>query len=104
MKHPLRHKINPIPFIISSKILSPFYHIISFIPIPKKSSLVFESSSEPVPCKIFGLSMARADQLRLLDAPTNLRAAIRTMLEAEWEKGIQEEEGWQFAIYFRADL
>ena len=50
------------------------------------------------PVKLFGLSTARVDQLRLLEAPITVRTAVRAMLEAQWERGIQEEGGSQLDI------
>lgn len=57
-----------------------------------KASIVFEST-EPLksPVNLFGLSTARVDQLRLLEAPISVRTAIRAMVETQWERGIQEE-------------
>ncbi|VDK43291.1 unnamed protein product [Anisakis simplex] len=57
--------------------------------ISDKCCLIFESST-PRKMNIFAISPAKSDLLRLLNAPFEIRATVKKIIEEFWLRGIQE--------------
>ncbi|VDM40920.1 unnamed protein product [Toxocara canis] len=68
--------------------------------ISDKCCFIFESSA-PVKLNIFGLSPARSDILRVLNATLEVRTTLKKLIEEYWTKGIQESEETERGMHFK---
>jgi hypothetical protein len=66
------------------------------------SNLLQRLKSEPNPSRFFSLALSKNDRIRLINAPNNLIAVVRTAINEAWPMGVQEEFnvniGYEFKI------
>jgi hypothetical protein len=66
------------------------------------SNLLQSLKSEPNPSRFFSLTLNKNDRIRLINAPNDLIALVRTAINEAWSRGVQEEfnviAGYEFKL------